>query len=447
MVRTHIIDGTDAAQRLADAISFPTVSGDSAHPAFEAFRSWLEDSYPLVHSVMETQTLGGGTLLFRWGGTGSSKRPVLLAGHYDVVPADSATIEQWTHAPFSGALADGYVWGRGALDNKAALISMMEAAEALLESGFRPVQTVYFSFGHDEEVGGSNGAAVVVDHLRAEGVRIAWTLDEGSYLIDGVFPGMSGPLASINVAEKGYMTLLITASGAGGHSSVPPHETAVGSLAHAIVAIQDNPMPGELGGLAAKTFEEIAPHLGYRERLLFANRWLFKPVLEYLLSRQASTDALLRTTAAPTMLSGSIKENVLPSQASATINFRIHPRDSAEDVLAHVQGILPAEEIEVTVLNGRITPPSKVSSHRSTGYQLIASSLRQTFGNIVIVPGLTMAGTDSKHYSKIADDSYRINPFVLSREDAARVHGIDERVSVRNLAMGVAMYRQLLQAL
>lgn len=445
--RSRGIDGDRAVRNLAKAISFRTDSTQPEDPSFGAFRDWLEVAYPLVHDAMELRILGGGTLLFEWPGSRSDTPAVLLAGHYDVVPADPSTLLQWSHEPFAGAVAEGFVWGRGALDNKGAVIALLEAAELLVRSGFRPERTIYLSFGHDEEVGGTAGARSVVSFLQAQGVRIAWSLDEGSFLFERAFPGIEIPVASINVAEKGYVTLAITAKGAGGHSSVPPRETAVDALARALVRIQDNPMPGGLDGVAENMFAGLAPHLGFTERFLFANRWALGPALELMLSSRASTDALLRTTAAATMLSGSIKENVLPAEAVAVINFRIHPRDTPEQVVDHIRGLVSSDVIEVAILNDRITPPSGVSSHRSEGYDLIARSLRETFGDVIVVPGLTMAGTDSKHYAEVSTNAYRINPFLLGPGDAGRIHGLNERISIQTFEMGILAYVHLIERL
>jgi len=441
------VDGTKAATNLATAISYRTVSTDPDDPGFAAFREWLPTAYPGVHATMDLQVLGGGTLLYKWAGSDSAAKPVLLTGHYDVVPVNPGTIEDWSFEPFAGTVSDDYIWGRGALDNKSAVIAMLEAAEALIETGFQPKQTIYFSFGHDEELGGNEGAASVVQYFQNEGIRLAWSLDEGSYVLDDIFPGLEHPVASINVAEKGYVSLLIKAKGAGGHSSMPPRETAVGTLAKAIVKIQDNPLPGGFSGVSASMFEELAPHLGFSQRMLFANRWLFGSLLEGELSKTPSTNAMLRTTTAPTMLSGSIKQNILPTEAVATVNFRIHPRDSVESVQAYVEGLVASENIDVEVLDGRGTPPSAVASDESEGYSVIAQSLKDAFGTIIVLPGLTIAGTDSKHYSKVADDAYRINPFIVGPDDTARFHGIDERMSIKNMEKGVTAFMLLMERL
>jgi carboxypeptidase PM20D1 len=442
---TWTVDVERAASNLSRAIQFETVSGQPDE-AFTGFRQWLATAYPQVHANLSLELLGDHTLLFTWVGE-DEQAPVLLTGHYDVVPVKEQALKSWTHPPFSGEVADGFIWGRGALDNKGAVIAILEAVESLLLAGFQPQRTIYLSFGHDEETGGKAGAGNVVAHLQRNGVLPAWSLDEGSYLMQGVFPGLDQPVASINVAEKGYVTLSITATGTPGHSSTPPRKTAVGHLAEAIVSIQDNPMPGGLNGVPADMFETLAPYLPLKQRLMMANLWLFRPLLEAQLSRSPATDALLRTTTAPTMLSGSIKENVLPAEATALINFRIHPADTADSVISHIKALVNADHIEIGIVNDRVTPPSPIASHEAAGYSAITQALRRTYGDIVVVPGMTGAATDSKHYSKLVEDAYRINPFLLSPGEAGGIHGNNERLSLMNLENGILSYIHLIESL
>ena len=179
---------------------------------------------------MERVLLGDYTILYRWPGSDATLPPILLTAHYDVVPVLPGTEDLWTHQPFAGDIADGIVWGRGTLDDKSAVVAQLEAATLLLKAGFKPARTVYFSFGHDEEVGGTRGAAEVAAYLAEQKVRLAWSLDEGSFVLDGLLPGVKPLMAAVNVAEKGSVTLQVVAKGAGGHSSLPPPQTAVGVL-------------------------------------------------------------------------------------------------------------------------------------------------------------------------------------------------------------------------
>ena len=437
------------AERLAAAIRFPTISHeggvDRDEAAFEAFRAWLAETYPRVFAELSVTQLNQHALLFEWAGVDATRAGALFAAHYDVVPVIAGTESAWTHPPFAGVVADGYVWGRGALDNKNAVVGLMEAIEALLAAGFRPQRTIYLALGHDEEIGGAMGAAAITEHLRARGARIEWSLDEGSFVMQGVFPGLEAPVAIINTAEKGMLTLTLTARGAGGHSSMPPAETAVGTLARALVALQSAPLPGAIEGLPAATFDAIGPHLGLPNRALFANRWLFGPLLESELSRAPTTNAMLRTTTAPTMLRASPKANVLPIEAVATVNFRVHPRDSTASVTTHVETLVAPFGVAVEIGDAR--EPSVVSDHAADGFTRVANAVRDQFGPVVIAPGLMVAGSDSRHYGEVVDDAYRFNPMRVTAAELTGFHGTDERIDIDGLARGVATYARLLQGL
>ena len=443
------VDAEAVARRMSEAIRFRTISrqrGQASDRApMDAFIEWLARAYPRASSEIGFERVGGYSLLFTWRGSDPSLAPILLTAHYDVVPVIPGSEDQWQHPPFAGEIADGYVWGRGALDDKSAVIAQLEAATLLLEAGFQPLRTVYLAFGHDEERGGSEGAAAITELLRSRGVQLAWSLDEGSFVVEGVFPGVAAPVASINVAEKGYVSIELVARGQGGHSSMPPRETAVGVLAAAIVKVQDHPMPGGIEGLVAESFDALAPHLPFVPRMLFANRWLFGGLLESILTaRSPGLNAMVRTTTAPTMLSGSVKENVLPIEAVATVNFRLHPRDSPDDVVAHVTRAVGDDRVEVRP-RGPGGPASAVSSTTSEGFAHISASVGDVMGHAIVIPGLTVGGTDSRHYGQIADDAYRFNPMVVTAADISGFHGTNERISIENLVLGTRIYARLIQ--
>ncbi|MFK7967409.1 MAG: M20 family peptidase [Burkholderiaceae bacterium] len=437
------------ANKLAQAIQFETVSSRGRgtvqeQQPFRDFLAWLPTAFPAVHSTMNREIVGGLTPLYRWEGKDAALPPILLTAHYDVVPTEAQTLDQWEHPPFYGVQADGFIWGRGTLDNKGAVIALLETAERLIADGFQPARTVYMSFGHDEEIGGDEGAAAATEHLKANDIFAEWVLDEGSFVLDGVVSALDRPLATINVAEKGMLTLTLIANAPGGHSSMPPRETAVGTLAAAVSRLQQQPVPGGLSGLSETMFDGMARHFGVLNRMLFANRWLFGPIIESQLAAAATTDAVLRTTTAPTMLSGSNAENVLPTQASATVNFRLHPRDRVEDIVDHVRRAIDDERIAIEVSPTHAREASKVADHTAAGFRAIEKAALQSFGNIVVVPGLTIAGTDSRHYAEVARDAYRFNPFRVEKVDLPRLHGINERISVDNLQRAISFYTALL---
>ncbi|WP_270730663.1 M20 family peptidase [Shimia sp. Alg240-R146] len=431
---------------MGQAVTFETVAHHLADPLaegqFRGFLEWIEATYPGVHTTMSRE-MANLTPIYKWDGKNPDAQPILMTGHYDVVPAPEAERDRWEHAPFAGVTDAEFVWGRGTIDDKIGVIGLLEAAETLIADGFQPERTIYFIFGHDEEIGGQKGAGAAVALLGARGVQMAWSLDEGSMVLDDVLPGLPAPVASINVAEKGYVTLNITAKATGGHSSLPPADTAVGALAGAVERLMANPVPGGLTDASAEFFDSVAPEFGLTERVLFANQWLFRPVLEGILSGSGPTNAMLRTTTAPTMLQASLTENVLPTEAVAVVNFRIHPRDTVESVIAHVEAVVDNPNIDVS-MRGEPTHPSPVSSAESDGFQLLAQATLGAFGDVILVPGLTVAGTDTKHFSKISDDSYRFNPMTFGPDDLSRIHGINERVSIADLERAVQFYAQIM---
>lgn len=448
-LETIVIDEDRVLQRLGQAIGFPTISRQPPEPiderAFQGFLLWLETTYPRVFATLEARRIGGYSLLLTWRGAQEDADPVLFAGHYDVVPVIEGTEARWTHPPFAGRLADGYVWGRGALDNKNAVVALMESVDWMLAHGERPRRTVYFSFGHDEEVGGEHGAAAVVDHLRDAGVRLAWSLDEGSFVYRNMFPGVDASIATINTAEKGSVSMRIIASAAGGHSSMPPRHTATGRLARALVKLEDNPLPGGLEGLAGESFDAIAPHMPWLPRALFANRWLFGAVVESQLEDLPFAAAMMRTTTAPTMLSASPKINVLPIEAVATVNFRVHPRDTVAQVVRYVEDLVADEHVRVEAWPGNEASP--VADPRSEGFSLLAEAVRSEFPGVVVAPGLLVAATDSRHYAQVADNALRFNPMVVTSEELDGFHGTNERISAAGMVTGVRTYIRLLRML
>ena len=443
------IDESLAAQHLSEAIRFRTVSHqrpeDFEPVEFEGFIEWVARTYPEVHQALTLTRHGEYTLLYRWQGSDPALAPVLITGHYDVVPVIPGTEKLWTQPPYAGVVQEGIIWGRGALDDKSAVIAQLEATTHLLSAGFTPKRTLYFSFGHDEEVGGPRGAGAVTEYLREQGIQLAWSLDEGSFLFDGMLPGVEPLMATINVAEKGGVTLNVVASADGGHSSMPPRQTAVGRLAEAITRLENTPVPGGLTGLSEQMFDTASRYMPFSYRLLFANRWLFDGVIDDQLSALPFGNAMLRTTTAPTMLSASTKVNVLPIEAVATVNFRVHPRDSVEDVVNHVKAVVENEFVKVQVSDDIGRAASEVSDWESQGFADVARSVRQVYGDVVVTPGLMIAGSDSRHYGQVADDAFRFNPMTVTPEDLTGFHGTNEKISVTNLAQGIRTYVQIIR--
>jgi carboxypeptidase PM20D1 len=436
-----------AAQRLAAAIRFETISWNEERApdaaAFAGFAAFLEESYPAAHHAMTREVVGGHSLLYRWAGARSDEKPIGLIAHIDVVPVEAGTEAGWTHPAFAGTVADGAVWGRGALDNKGQLIAIMEAAERLASARFVPSRDIYFLFGHDEELGGFSGAGEIAALLKQRGVHFAWTLDEGSGLVEGIIPGVARPVALISTAEKGSTTLRISAHADGGHSSAPGKDTAVSLVARAVVKVTDNPYPLEIDESMVAFLHAIAGEMSLAPRAVLANLWLTGPLVKSGLAGDPTTAAALHTTTAATIIDGGAKVNILPQRASALVNYRIHPRDTAASVLERAIRLVDDERVTVEAVGAREASPQ--ASTKSAGYHAIEDATAAIFGAIPTAPFLTLQGTDSRHYTDLADDNYRFTPFIYHSDDLKRIHGTDERAMIEDLARGVAWYEELLR--
>ena len=439
------VDAPAAAGRLARAIQFPTVShqdpAEDDPAALVGLQQWLEATYPAMHAALSRERLDGGALLYTWQGRRADLEPVLLLAHQDVVPADAAG---WTHPPFAGEIADGFVWGRGAVDDKGPLIAICEAVEGLAARGFAPERGVLLAFGQDEEVGGDAGAHRLAERLASRGVHARFAIDEGmGVMANGVIPGVARPVAGIAIAEKGYLTLDLRVASEGGHSSTPPRHTAAGIVASAVTKLEGDPMPARLGDVAGGFLGYLAPELPIWMRVPLANANLFVPILAPRLSEEPALNALLRTTTAATMLSGSAKDNVLPTRASAAVNFRIAPGDSVAAVVEHARSAIGDPRVEI-VVEPSAREPSAVSPIDGE-FALVQRSIGEIFPDAIVVPMLTLGGTDARYYADVSTHLYRFAPFVAGPSELKRIHGIDERAAVDGFADAVRFYTQLIE--
>ena len=433
-----------AYTNLSEAVQIPTINYTDTskidYTKLLDFHEFLKEKYPLVHQNLSLQKISEYSLLYKWQGQDNSAKPFMLIAHQDVVPIEDESL--WDYPPFSGKIANGFIYGRGSLDDKLSILGALEAVEQLLKEGYQPQKTLYLGFGHDEETLGS-GAKSTADYLKSQNIQLEFLLDEGSVTTDGIFPGLDSPVALLGITEKGFANVEIIAKGQGGHSSMPPKKTAVGVLSKIIYNLQQNPMPQKMEGATGKMFDYIGPELSFFQRLVFANRWLTAGILKRELSKSPTTDATTRTTTAPTMLQGSIKENVLASKARGVVNFRILPGETDKDIIQHIKKHSDGEDIEINVLQYR--PASPVSNADSKAFKAIKTSVQQICQDCIIAPSLVIAATDASKYADVADDIYRYLPVQLKSEDLKRIHGSNERISKENYALCIQFYYQLIK--
>jgi carboxypeptidase PM20D1 len=434
-------DADRATGHLREALRHRTISSPLDARAFADFHAWLHRTYPRVHDRLVREAFGL-SLLYTWPGSDPERRPVLLMAHQDVV--DAETPDRWTHPPFAGVLADGHVWGRGALDMKTTLVALFEAIEALLEDGYRPRRTVLLALGHDEEVTGSGNRAVA-EHLRRRDTRLSWILDEGL----GVFEQnyfSARPVALVGIAQKGVLSLELIAASEGGHASAPPARTTVDRLARAVHRLRAHPAPARVVGGTRAMLEHFAPQMPFLWRVSATNLWLLESEVTRYLARRPTTDALIRTTVATTVFSAGEQPNVLPARARAVVHFRILTGEDVAGTLARAVEVIDDGEVTVRILEGSSrAEPSPVSRPDGPGYRAVERATRAVYPDTLVGPGLLVGTTDSRHYADLAEDIYRFMPLRFGPDDGYRAHGIDERVRVGNVAAAVRFYAQLIR--
>lgn len=448
------ITADSAAQHLSEAIQFKTITFRAGDPTpgneqpWLDLHAWLEETYPSAHAVMRKEMVADYTLLFTWEGTDRSLPPILFMAHQDVVPVNLGTESDWEGSPFAGEIKNGYVYGRGAIDDKGSLIGIMEAAEALAATGFEPQRTIYFLFGHDEEVSGS-GAEAGIALLKSRGVNPEMALDEG-FMVVNPSPLSNAPMGFIGIAEKGYLTLELTVSAQGGHSSTPPRDSAAVLLSKAIVSLDENQMPADFSKPPiSDLFREAAADMPFTQKLAFANLWLFQGTVEAAMADIPTANAMIRTTTAPTMLEGSAKENVLAQRAKAIVNFRLHPNNNVEDVLAHVEEVtkdIPGMEIRIAG-DSIGSEASPVSPTDNRVYAVLAAVAKEVGNGAPVAPGLVLGATDARYASAITNNVYRFMPAMMSPDELTGFHGTNERISVENMGVMSRSYARIMLTL
>lgn len=428
-------------KRLAEMIRQETVSSrfDPDRTKFLQFHKKLEELFPNIHKTCEKHVFNG-SLLFKWSGRGNHE-PILLMSHHDVVEANGA----WDHEPFSGDIDEqGRVWGRGTVDTKASLFCLLTAVEELIAEGFEPECDVYLASSCTEEWSGE-GAPLTVQYLKEQGVKLALLMDEGGMIIEEPIAGVKGTYGMVGVLEKGYGDLRFTARGKGGHASAPGKNTPLVRLGKFMAeAERHSPFKNEFNPTVKEMFRRTAPNMSFGMRVIFANMWLFEPLLKKLLpSISPAAGAMLHTTLAFTMAKGADGLNVLPQEAYVTGNMRFIPHQPNEESIALISGLAKKYDIETEVIYQ--DHPCPVVDYQGDAFHLVEEVMAEVYPGVGVCPYVMTGGTDAKYYKEVSDNCLRFAPLYINAQQYSSIHGLNENICQGALPKGVDFYKKVIR--
>lgn len=468
---TNYIPSESAIRNLAGGIQFPTIINEvyeeSNFKPFVEFKQYLIKTYPRIYQTMDTLTINQYGMLFHWKGKNPNAKPILLLSHYDVVPVvgydpsdytqgeifyhpdekaeKSEAQSTWDYPPFSGAVVDGRIYGRGTLDMKGMLFSIMEAANELIGEGFQPEQDVWFAFGQDEERSGLHGAIHIADYFKSQGIEFGAVYDEGGIIAGpkSVLPNVDVPMALVGLGEKGFLTLRIRVYGIGGHSSMPPQKGSLIYAAEIMQKLNENQMPANLIPPIASFLDNIGGQMNFTSRMAIANQWLLGSNLKKSLSKSPASNALIRTTTAVTMAYGSDAPNVLASVAEVTVNFRILQGNTVNDVIEHVKDICKDYKVDLQVISSR--EPSSLSPADSEPFNRLKEIVEGLYPNAIVSPYITIGGTDAYKYQIVSNNIYRFMPVSLDQQDQRTIHNENEHITLENYGKMITYFKEIMK--
>lgn len=431
-----IIDRQKISDHLTRVIQFPTVSHlDETKidwAAFEGMQAALESMYPRIHETMKIERIAGHALIYHWQGTDATGEPILFMAHQDIVSAGDES--HWERPPFSGLQENGYIWGRGALDMKSQMIAFFEAAECLLATGFSPKDDIYFVLGKDEELSGITSARATSKVLQDRGLRFKYVLDENLGFWSGDEFGIDSDLAVIGLCEKGYAVLRLTAHDSGGHASQPkpwPARPALSRVAEAALKLERNPMPARIAAPCDAIMDALTPHMSQENQDLWKKRQSDEQAVLDEWTKTPKGNALFRTTFVLTQAQGSSASNVIPEQATMSFNVRIAPWDTCESVLDYAKKIIDDDSIDVDY--ELATSATAIADIHSEGYQCVQEAVQKFYPSALAVPGMMLAGTDSRNFSIVSDCVLRFSAAECYLRLAHTVHAANERIEIDSL--------------
>ena len=436
-------DREKAVENLQKLIRCKTVSSyvkeDEDDAEFEKLIDMLPELYPNVFKTCEFLKLEDRGLLFHWKGKNNGDPAVLMA-HYDVVPVEE---ENWEKPPFEAVIENGVLWGRGSLDTKVTFNGILTGANHLIGEGFVPENDIYFAFSGGEEVNGP-GAIRIVDWFEEHHITPSMVVDEGGAVVENVFPGVKKPCGLVGIAEKGMMNLTYEVASDGGHASAPSPHTPVGVLAAACKKVEGHPFKSHVTKPVAEMFDTLGRESTFVYRMIFANLWCFKGVLDMICKKSGGElNALMCTTVAFTQMQGSKAPNVIPPSASMLSNIRINPADSIEGVKNYIGGVIGDDRIKFT--ESSAMEPSRISRTDCEGWERVVNAVEGTWPGCIVAPYLMVQCSDSRHYGRISDKVYRFSAMDLTAEERHTIHGNNERIRLETVGKATEFFIRVMR--
>ena len=476
-IPTEIFDGMENPQSVKSLKELYEL--DPRWKPFEKFHDYLEKTYPLVHKHLQLKKINKFGLVYTWKGKDTSKKPIMLTAHQDVVPVPHETIDQWTFPPFEGGFDGKYLYGRGVSDCKNLLIALMGTIELLLEEDkFKPQRTIILAFGYDEEAAGKGAEEIseyLVNKYGSDSIlQIIDEGDEGYQDIEGV------KLILPATGEKGHLNSVIDLFTPGGHLSVPPKHTSIGIMSQLITKIEDkefspiltnnNPVLGQLYCLAEHSKilnKSIKGDILKAQIDQNANQ----RVVEYL-SKDAETKYLITTSQAVDIIEGGVKSNALPEHVSVVVNSRIAVEENVNTVVSKLKAdiltiadkfnlglIIDNQEIIEPTEHGYFNyslieslEPAPVSPINGESWNIFGGSLRYLYEDLIfpdsndtfiVAPFLSTGNTDTKSYWDLTRNIYRYQPSIATKN--SNIHSIDEKLDFEGHFHIIAFYYYYLQ--
>lgn len=432
----------DIVKKLGTLVKIPTIScpdeKDMDMKQFDLLIMTTRSLYPTVFDKCELEITKERAIKIKLAGQ-SSEKPTVLMAHYDVV----AVTDEWDHDPFLGEVVEDSLYGRGSVDTKSTMACALSALELALKKGYKPKNDLYLCFGSNEEVYGDSQVEIVKQFER-DGIKPQFVFDEGGAILNGAFPGIKEDVAFLGMAEKPMVNIKLTLESNGGHASTPRKNGPVVRLSKAIVKLEENPMKPNMSRTVSELLNVLGRHMPFYFKIIFANMWLFKGLVNKLFVKLSTdTRALLTSTFAFTMLNGGTQTNIIPNKVEANINVRISPFDNVDKIVAHIKKTIKDKDIIVTPYDE--TPGYPECSFNTNGYEIIKETVIETYPNTLVTPFLNVGGSDGKHWCRICDCVIRFSPFKITNEERAGIHGNNEKIKVETLEKCLEFYERLLE--